>query len=284
VRAASKTLKGDPTLLVSVLLSGVWVWTYSIVAHINDWSLPFTRYQLHPLFITGGFLFGLGASINQACSISTMNQLAKGHIGKLFTMIGWFLGWSIWSQVVRRDIISVQYQILDVLSFTDTLIISVSVTSILVICVLRFKPPIKLILGVSSIGFIASLLYYLVPNWTPSALMKDLGNATLYGEPVPQFLRMGIVVALLVGMWISVLINHNARLRFPRWRSSIRFLSAGTMMGVGAGMALGGNDTQLLFGIPATSPGALSALLFMFLGIACEQFFYRRGMMIYKKR
>ena len=54
-------------------------------------------------------------------------------------------------------------------------------------------------------------------------------------------------------------------------------------MGIGAGMALGGNDTQLLFGIPATSPGALSALLFMFIGIICEQLIYQRGGMFYRR-
>ena len=138
-------------------------------------------------------------------------------------------------------------------------------------------------LGVLCIGLIASLLFVLVPNWQPSDLIKDLGEAVIHDGPLPSILRMAIVFALLTGMWIAAAINHNARLRRPRLSSVTRFLIAGTLMGIGAGMALGGNDTQLLFGIPATSPGALSALLFMFIGIICEQLIYQRGGMFYRR-
>jgi len=251
VRATRNTLKGDPTLLVAILLSGAWIW--------------------------------LGASINQACSISTLNELAKGHVGKILTIMGWFIGWSIWTKLLVHNVISVEYVKEDALDITNTLIVSITVLVTLTIFVLRFKPPMKLMLGVLSIGLIASLLFYLVPNWPLSQLMNDVGSAVLYEKPTPSFLRIGIFFALLIGMWIAVAINHNAKLRFPTVRSGVRFLIAGTMMGVGAGMALGGNDTQLLFGIPSTSIGSLSALLFMFIGIVCEQLIYQRGGLIYRK-
>ena len=283
VRATRNTLKGDPTLLVAILLSGAWIWLYSIGAFFYHWSLPFERYQIHPAFMIGGFLFGVGASINQACSISTLNELAKGHVGKILTIIGWFIGWSIWTKLLVHNVISVEYVKEDALDITNTLIVSITVLVTLTIFVLRFKPPMKLMLGVLSIGLIASLLFYLVPNWPLSQLMNDVGSAVLYEKPTPSFLRIGIFFALLIGMWIAVAINHNAKLRFPTVRSGVRFLIAGTMMGVGAGMALGGNDTQLLFGIPSTSIGSLSALLFMFIGIVCEQLIYQRGGLIYRK-
>jgi len=138
-------------------------------------------------------------------------------------------------------------------------------------------------LGVLCIGLIASLLFILVPDWQPSDLIRDLGKAVIHGDPMPSLLRIGIVIALLVGMWIAAAVHHNARFRRPRLSSTMRFFVAGTLMGIGAGMALGGNDTQLLFGIPATSPGALSALLFMFIGIICEQLIYQRGGMFYRR-
>lgn len=283
VLATRNALKGEPTLLVAVLLSGAWVWLYSIGSFFNNWSLPFERYQLHPMFVVGGFIFGVGASINQGCSISTMNQLAKGHVGKSLTVFGWLVGWLIWTQMLAQGTVNVQYIQKDVLNLTNTLITACAVLILLIIFIVIFKPPIKLMLGVLSIGLISSLLFYLVPNWPPSQLLNDMGNAVFHDKPTPSFLRIGIVVALLVGMWIAAAIHHDTRLRFPRWRSGVRFLAAGTMMGIGGAMALGGNDTQLLFGIPATSPGALSALLFMFIGIACEQFLYQRGVMFYRK-
>ena len=283
VRATRNTLRGNPTLLVAILLSGAWVWLYSIGSFFYGWSLPFERYQLHPVFIIGGFIFGVGASINQGCSISTMNQLAKGHAGKMLTVMGWLVGWSIWTQMLVQQVVVVQYKQEEVLSLTSTMIVSITVLVLSTILMIKIKPPIKLMVGVLTIGLISSLLFYLVPNWPPSQLMNDIGNAFFYDKPMPSLLRMGMVFSLLAGMWIAVAINHNARLRFPYWRSGLRFLAAGTLMGIGAGMALGGNDTQLLFGIPATSPGALSALLFIFIGIACEQILYQRGVMFYRK-
>ena len=283
VRATRNTLKGDPVLLVAILLSGVWVWLYAVAAYFNDWTLPFVRYQLHPVFMIGGFLFGVGASINQACSISTMIHLAQGHLGKFFTITGWFLGWSLWTQIIQIKLGGMEHETLELMNLNNTLLVSVSVLVMTLFFVLKFKPPIKLMLGVLGIGLIASLLFYLVPGWPPSQLMNDMSNAIYQDQAFPSPLRMGIIVALLTGMWISVLVSHTAKLRFPKWPAAIRFLSAGTLMGIGVGMALGGNDTQLLFGIPATSPGALSAILFMFIGIACEQVVFQRGGMFYQR-
>ena len=283
VNATRRTLKGDPRLLVAILLSGAWVWLYSILAYLYDWTLPFERYELHPIFLMGGFIFGVGASINQGCSISTMNQLAKGQLGKMLTIGGWFLGWSIWNQLIAQGVFSPEYKKIDALSIKNTVVVSVTVLFFTLIFVMKYRPRINLMIGVLCIGLLASLLFYLQPNWPPSRLMNDLGNAVLYEQPRPSLLRMGIVVALLIGMWISVAINHNAQLRWPKWYSGVRFLSAGTLMGIGAAMALGGNDTQILFGIPASSPGALSALLFIFVGIVCEQLLYQTGVMFYKR-
>ena len=283
VNATRRTLKGDPRLLVAILLSGVWVWLYSILAYVNDWTLPFERYEFHPIFLIGGFMFGVGASINQGCSISTMNQLAKGQLGKMLTIMGWFLGWSIWTQMIAQGLVRTEYQKVAALSLHNTVMVSITVLFFTLIFVIKFRPRINLMIGVLCIGLLASVLFYLQPNWPPSNLLNDLGNAVLYEQPNPSLLRMGILAALLIGMWMSVAINHNAQIRWPKWYSGIRFLTAGTMMGIGAAMALGGNDTQILFGIPASSPGALSALVFMFVGIVCEQLLYQTGVMFYKR-
>ena len=83
-------------------------------------------------------------------------------------------------------------------------------------------------LGVLGIGLIASLLFYLVPGWPPIQVMNDMSNAVYGGQPLPSPLRMAIVMALLVGMWVAVAINHTTQLKFPSLTSSFRFLSAGT--------------------------------------------------------
>ena len=96
VRAVKLSLAGHPSLLVAILFSGLWVGAYSVIANINAWPQPFDRFAINPLFILGGFIFGVGSSVNQGCSISTLHHLARGNISMLFTMAGWFVGWCVW--------------------------------------------------------------------------------------------------------------------------------------------------------------------------------------------
>jgi len=42
---------------------------------------------------------------------------------------------------------------------------------------------------------------------------------------------------------------------------------AGTCMGVGASLALGGNDSQLLLALPTLSPGGITSVVGMLTGI-----------------
>jgi hypothetical protein len=42
---------------------------------------------------------------------------------------------------------------------------------------------------------------------------------------------------------------------------------AGACMGIGASLALGGNDSQLLLALPTLSPGGMTAILGMLIGI-----------------
>ena len=88
VRGVAQLTDGRPALLMAILFSGLWVGAYSVVAAVQGWEQPFTRHALHPLFAVGGFIFGVGASINQGCSVSTLHQFARGNLAMLFTMTG----------------------------------------------------------------------------------------------------------------------------------------------------------------------------------------------------
>ena len=57
--------------------------------------------------------------------------------------------------------------------------------------------------------------------------------------------------------------------RWPRLsgRLLIKHLSAGVLMGVGAAIASGGNDSQLLLTLPALSPAGWATVASMILGI-----------------
>ena len=96
IKGVGKALDGDPALLLAIFVSGCWLWVYFLLSDYLDWENNLPRYAFHPVFMLGGFVFGVGAGINQACSVSTMNRLTKGDLSMLMTMFGWAIGWCLW--------------------------------------------------------------------------------------------------------------------------------------------------------------------------------------------
>ena len=93
-----------------------------------------------------------------------------------------------------------------------------------------------------------------------------------------------LTLMMLGGMWFSVLVIRDIKLRWPTWHKIVRHTIGGSLMGIGGAMALGGNDGQILAGLPALSIGAITAVVFMLLGITFEQILYHQGKLFYQKR
>jgi len=265
-------------------MSGLWVAGYMFLAGLNNWPLPFTRFGFHPLFAIGGFIFGVGASINQGCSVSTMHQFARGNISMLFTMCGWFFGWCLWMATTMNSTSIGHYpqqsaldaDVVKVLFFA-----SVIFTLAMVVLLPKQR---ERWLGISLIGLLVGVLFYIEPKWAPSRLIQDAGAALFESTALPGIYRVALVMMLLIGMWVSVLILHDLKLRWPTPHKIVRHGSAGVLMGFGGAMALGGNDAQILMGLPNLSIGAITAVFFMLAGIATEQLLYHRGRLFYQKR
>jgi len=68
---------------------------------------------------------------------------------------------------------------------------------------------------------------------------------------------------MLLAAWSTNKFFH-VPLNFKRW---VEHLFAGTLMGIGASLAIGGNDSQLLLALPAFSPAGFGAVAGILLGI-----------------
>ena len=284
VKAVGQALDRNPSLLVAILMSGVWVGAYSVLASINHWPQPQMRFAFTPLFAIGGFIFGVGASINQGCSVSTMHQLARGNLSMLFTLLGWFLGWCAWISLTMQGWAKADYQMLAPLDPTIIAVLFWLSVAFTLLMILRYPQERSRWVGISVIGLLVGVLFYIEPMWAPSKLIQDTGSALLEGGPPPSLFRNILVLMLLVGMWISVLIWRDHRLEWPTPHKTVRHSIAGVMMGFGGAMALGGNDSQILMGLPSLSIGAIVAVVFMMVGIAAEQILFKKGKLFYQKR
>ncbi|MGF1734522.1 YeeE/YedE thiosulfate transporter family protein [Photobacterium satsumensis] len=266
VRGVHELIARRPAFLLAILCCGFWYWL--IVPFTGKEWVPFlsTRFDGTFHFLLGGLLFGLGAALNKGCSISTISKLASGHFYMLATIFGWIAGWLLLPTLTPP----ISYQPLDAIH-TPILPILIPLLLMLFITVIQTSTERRMLMfGVMFFGITASLLSLIEPQWSPSQLLKDISYSFYHhnSENWPALDRYFIITGLVAGMAIG------SKSRLPlsdfqfRVKQLLAHLFAGTIMGLGASLALGGNDSQLLIALPAFSPSGAVAILFIIIGIA----------------
>ncbi|RBP53537.1 YeeE/YedE thiosulfate transporter family protein [Arenicella xantha] len=279
IRGVGQALDGDSALLLAILLSGCWLWVYFLATSYLGWENSMPRYAFHPVFLLGGFIFGIGAGINQACSVSTMNRFTKGDLSMMLTMGGWAVGWCLWMSVSLRGGWSFEfYQTTE--HFSNQTIFWFFVPAFLItVQRLVFKPDQRrLWLGIIVFGLLASTLFLLQPDWPPSRLIQDTGDVIFNSQNTdwPSAQRYLLLLGLTFGMWYSAIRAQQFRLQKITIKRVFRHFPAGTLMGIGGAVALGGNDSHLLLGLPTLSFASMAAVVGMLSGIVVERWVYRR--------
>src|SRR5262245_30790964 len=85
-------------MLTSFLKTALWA---ALVFGVLTWIAPeqstLAVLEPRPLAVAGGFLFGLGAACNGACSYSTLQRVADGDLWGLTTIVGMTVGLLGWA-------------------------------------------------------------------------------------------------------------------------------------------------------------------------------------------
>lgn len=244
----------------------------------------FSVYEPRLLALPGGFLFGIGAAINRGCSLSTLQRLADGDLSMLLTLAGagtGILAWSvlglahihavevplIWPQLGHWG--TVLLAVLWLLVLRETTKLWQSRPRHLPLLQLPAVPAYRLSTAALIIGIGGGLLYGLQGPWSyTNYLRTGIESTWQQGLPPPQF-QAGLFAALVTGMLISALQRGSFRLRLNQHAAGLaRHYAGGIIMGFGAAMIPGGNDTLILTGIPTLSAWALGAYLALLLGTA----------------
>ncbi|MDX1302839.1 YeeE/YedE thiosulfate transporter family protein [Photobacterium sp.] len=264
VRGVQEFQAKRPGFLLTTLCCGFWLWLVSPISDQLFTDSALFRHSISFPFFIGGLLFGLGSAMNKGCAISTISKLAKGHYQMIATLLGWLIGWILFAPVT----LNMSYTTLAPITSPS---ITVTVMLFLLIALIFFRVPSSkrpILLGVVLFGIIASLLTSLLPNWSPSELFKDIAAASIHGEPDkwPSIQRYLVIVSLIIGMAISARKRLNFREFQLRPLQLVLHLCAGIIMGIGASLALGGNDSQLFVALPAFSPAAALTVISMLVG------------------
>ncbi|MDX1282967.1 YeeE/YedE thiosulfate transporter family protein [Shewanella colwelliana] len=265
VRGVDETLSGKPFFLLSILLSGSFAWVSILIGQYAGVEIPFISYQYSIFALAGGGIFGMGAAFNTGCGVSTISKLARGQVVMLFTVMGWLVGWLLLTTFIPQYQIT-KYQLDSDWHFS----ILVSVSLIILVCVTRMNVDNRrLWLSMLGVGLTAGIVFLTEPKWTPSGLLNDISLAVWYRDSSlwPSGNRFILIASLITGMAVAAV--HKKTFKFiPLQRKGwLRHLLAGCLMGIGAAIAGGGNDSQLLLGLPSLSPAGITTVVMMLIGI-----------------
>ena len=263
VRGVSDWIRGRRLRLTAILMAGFWIYLFTPLIEYHNHSF-LTVYAFHWFIPLGGFMFGIGAAINGACSISTATRLASGDLRMVLTMLGWLAGWILLIMVgVEPRLRSMPYQVGLLPWFAMGTLMLVSI-----LVYWRFHDRWRLWRGIMLVGIFAGALFLYEPAWSPSDFVRDSGLNLMAGTlPFPSLSRVLILLAMLLGMTAGAWRFRRFRWVLPAIGETGKHLGSGLLMGVGSALALGGNDFQLLLALPALSPASLSAMAGMLAGI-----------------
>ncbi|UTW11875.1 YeeE/YedE thiosulfate transporter family protein [Marinobacterium rhizophilum] len=271
VRGVREWSQGRPEVMLSILCCGVLVWAVAVASRHLGTGIPFLVFEPGPWFAVGGLLFGLGTALNQGCSISTLSRLASGELQMLTTPLGWVAGWcslAYWQPNLEVTMLPGPGP--------GVFALLAAITCALALWALLGNPLRRnLWLGMMGIGLLSGILYLYEPGWSPSGLLQDQVAALMDpdGRQTPRLARYALVLALLFGMSVAARRLNKLQLRPAGTGPLLLHFIAGTLMGIGAALAMGGNDSQLLLALPAFSPAG-------FLTVACILAGIRLGLFI----
>ncbi|MEZ2128682.1 MULTISPECIES: YeeE/YedE thiosulfate transporter family protein [unclassified Sinorhizobium] len=236
---------------------------WAAIAYITLDRLPTMPGGWSPLVhMTGAaILFGVGVYVNGACIFGSVGHLGNGEMDFGFTFLGIFMILSLDSVFnLREEPMPI--------SASPPLGLEALVVVLSAFLLLRLGISIKsetnfrrLTLAMGTIGITSATLSAFAPRFS---ITTSVGS--MLSIPVTSSL---IFVCMFGGSLVSARIRrHRFSLRWPTWGSLSRRVLGGMLMGFGALLIPGGNDTLLLVGFPMGAWQAGVAYLLMVAALA----------------
>ena len=274
VKASGQLLAGRPTLFLALTSCGLFGLMLAPLYRFSEVNLPLYSPGIsYPLLVLGGLLFGVASVLNNGCSVGTLTKFACGDVNKVFTMIGWVLGIVLWyymhgtheqKVILIPEISSHHYWLL------------IGIVVLVLMFLVRIHGNKHLVLSSMLLGALTSALYTLEPLWTPSVFFYNVSQM-FWDDTAISARRIAVFVTLLAGMLSFTLYRKTFRFEaFTPSKASVHLL-AGTLMGAGASMMLGGNDSQILLVFPTLGVDSSIPLASIVTGIMVSLWCKKRG-------
>lgn len=269
-------------MLWMAALASALVWLFDAPT-----AVVLTQRSLFWAFL-GGLLFGVGAAVNGGCSLSSLHRLVNGELGMLLTLGGFAAGvglWTFFSPAAPTAALvpapSPWRQAGPLAPWAPTALAAWALFEARRLWKLArssaavswrerlLSPSYHLSVAAILLGLSGGFLYAVEGAWSYTNYLRGTMGHLLGQSPAPTPWHGLLVAALLLGMWLSAAQRRAIALQPPRdLGQALRHLLAGLLMGAGAALIPGGNDTLLLSSLPTLSLSAASAYGAMLLTIA----------------
>ncbi len=290
VRAVAEILStGRAHMLWSLLQAVLWMAALTGLAVLVFGLAPQPTRTRQPieLALLGGALFGAGAATNGGCSLSTLHRLVDGELGMLATLAGFAVGVSglLWAlpegtAMSLAPAASPWLHWPALAPWAGGLLLAWTVWQARALwqlarlrpfATLRSRlltPAYHLSVSAALMGLAAGLLYATQGAWSYTNFLRTEVLHHFSHATAPSAWHGALVAGLLAGMVASALERRSVAWRRPaRLAGWSRHAGGGALMGLGAALVPGGNDTLLLSGLPTLAMTAFGSYVFMLLGI-----------------
>lgn len=252
-------------------------------------------YSISIYLILGAFIYGVGAFLNGACALGTLNNLMNGKIDYIASIMGiaiGFFGFLFIKDFVVLEktdhLMTANYRFLFLLPL---MLVVWGVTIFQTLKFLKENEDTKLqrikkyvtssvarnYIGVTIFGLCSGILYLLLGrSWDYTSFIKAI-ETIMFGKEVVVLSIVPLLITtcgLIIGMGGASLLSKDFNLIKINLKEFAIKISAGSLMGFGAGLIPGGNDTLIFHGIPGLGVHAPIALVTIMMSI---------GVVIYTK-
>lgn len=214
--------------------------------------------------------FLVGAAVNGACSLSTLQRLADGDFAMLGTIAGLVAGIMAWSAPAHRIHPIASQPLTDPWSSRDTWVVFILSALWLWVAweTLRLwrahrspapllqrliSPAYRLSTAAAIMGVSGGLLYSLQGTWTYTRFLHAQVDSWVAQVATPPTMQSVLVLALVAGMLLSSWQRRSFALRLGQPATVGRRFLGGFLMGMGVALIPGGNDTLIPRAIPTLS-------------------------------
>ncbi|MFQ5563368.1 MAG: YeeE/YedE thiosulfate transporter family protein [Parvularculaceae bacterium] len=274
----------DARRFLALLACSGWALALMMAAHLFG-AGPFENLSTYPpgvLAALGGALFGAGAVFNGACAFGSVARLGGGDMNFTATLVGVVLGAAAVARFVpHAESTPIQSIMPQAATPFAVVVLGVFVAYFLAravrvvksvkgaldaITAKRWRP----FFAVAVIGVVNAFLATTVIHWPYTSLLVDVAST---GSAQNSALKAAMAIALVTGAAIGAHTAGRFKGEPPRIGAFSRKIIAGAVMGAGAFLIPGGNDTLILYGLPLLQPYAMVAYVSMAATMAGLMFF-----------